>query len=280
MAILEQKIKKKSIENPNIKFLGPSFLKLLDNLWKSQKVEYSPREIHEVLNELMLNKYNSNDPGVIMNFILNQLDNELILNRANNNVNDPYIQFRETDSLQRYCGIMAQKNTKISETFFSTIKMQKYCKGCQQISYFFSPSPVITIYIESNQNDLGYNNLSLEENLYVYLTNKENEHIKDDCLICGCATEKNVSQLIYTTPGFLIFNINRIKDPNNLKHFKYPMMFDGNRIINNDIPLPNYELTTVIKKVVNNNNVIFIAYCKSFIDGKWYMYYNNNIENH
>ena len=54
----------------------------------------------------MLQKYNSNDPGVIMNFILNQLDNELILNRVNNNVNDPYMQFNEKESLQKFCEIL------------------------------------------------------------------------------------------------------------------------------------------------------------------------------
>ena len=275
----EQKILQKSIANPNRKFLGPSFLKLLDNLWKSQKAEYSPKEIHEVLNELMLQKYNSNDPGVIMNFILNQLDNELILNRVNNNVNDPYMQFNEKESLQKFCEIIAKNYTKISVSFFSTIQMQKYCKVCQQISYCYSTSPVINIYIETLENDIGFNNLSLEENLYAYLTNKENENIKENCIICGCATEKNVSQFVYITPEILIFNINRNKDPNYVKHFKYPMNFDGNKIFKTDAQLPNYELNIVIKKIIdNNNNVVFFAYCKSFIDGKWYIYYNNNIE--
>ena len=121
--------------------------------------------------------------------------------------------------------------------------------------------------------------MSLEENLYIYLTNKENEYIKENCVICGCATEKNVSQYAYITPEILIFNINRNKDPNYVKHFKYPMNFDGNKIFNTDIQLLNYELTSVIKKIIDNNNkVVFVAYCKSFIDGKWYIYYNNNIE--
>jgi hypothetical protein len=274
----EQKILQKSIANPNLKFLGPSFLKLLDNLWKSEKKEYSPKEIHGVLNELMLNKYLSNDPGVIMNFILNQLDNELILNRANNNMNDPYMQYNESESLKMYGDIMAKNNTKISGFFFSTIKMRKSCRGCQQISYFFSPTPVINIYIETLPNDIGFNNLSLEENLYAYLTNKENEQIKENCLICEGETVKNVSQTIYATPEILIFNINRDKDPKYVKHFSYPMHFDGKKIINSDAPTQNYELTTVIKKVINNNNLMFVAYCKSFIDNKWYIYHNNNIE--
>jgi hypothetical protein len=274
----EQKILQKSIANPNRKFLGPSFLKLLDNLWKSDKEEYSPKEIHGVLNELMLQKYNSNDPGVIMNFILNQLDSELILNRVNNNVNDPYMQFNEKESLQKYVEIMAKNKTKISESFFSTIKMQKYCPICQQISYFFSPSPVINIYLETLQNDIGFNDINLELNLYAYLTNEDNKNIKENCIICGCETKKNVVQYIYTSPEIIIFNINRNKDPHYKKHFKYPMYFDGNRVFKTDVQLPNYELTTVIKKVINNNIVTFIAYCKSFIDNKWYIYFNHNIE--
>ena len=275
----EQKIKKKSIENPNIKFLGPSFLKLLDNLWKSQNKKYSPREIHEVLNGLMQNKYKSNDPGVIMNFILNQLDNELSANIVNNNEDDPFLHFNEVESLQKYQASFQSNFTKISVCFFSTIKKVKYCKRCCNQSFFFSTTPVINIYIEANQNDFGFNNMNLEENLYVYLTKDEDSHIKENCYICCAESEKNISQLIYTTPEMLIFNINRDKDPNNIKHFKYPMKFNGTKVINKDIQLPNYELTTVIKKVVNNKNVMFVAYCKSFIDGKWYMYYNNNIEN-
>ena len=276
----ELKILHKSKENPGRKYLGPSFLKLLDNLWKSQQNEYSPKEIHEVLNILMNNKYGSNDPGVVMNFILNQLNSELIINPVNNGENDPFLQFNEKESLQKYGEIMRQNTTKISDCFFSTIEMIKNCKACHYKSYFFRPAPVINIYIETTKNDIGFNNLSLEENLYVYLTNEDNQCIKENCQSCCAESEKNVSQLIYLTSEILIFNINRDKDPNNIKHFKYPMFFDGNKVINKDVQLPNYELTTVIKKAVNNNNVMFAAYCKNFIDGKWYIYYsyNNNIE--
>jgi hypothetical protein len=228
----------------------------------------------------MNNKYGSNDPGVVMNFILNQLNSELIINPVNNGENDPFLQFDEKESLQKYGEIMRQNTTKISDCFFSTIKMIKSCKACHYKSYFFRPAPVINIYIETTKNDIGFNNLSLEENLYVYLTNEDNQCIKENCQACCAESEKNVSQLIYLTSEILIFNINRDKDPNNIKHFKYPMFFDGNKVINKDFPLPNYELTTVIKKAVNNNKVMFAAYCKNFIDGKWYIYYsyNNNIE--
>ena len=43
-------------------------------------------------------------------------------------------------------------------------------------------------------------------------------------------------------------NINRDKDPNNNISFIFPEIFEGRKIINNKLNLPNYELTTVIKK--------------------------------
>ena len=63
----ERKILQNSINNPNGTYLCPSFLKLLDNLWKNNI--YQPKEIHEILIKLMKNKYNSLNPGQILNFI-------------------------------------------------------------------------------------------------------------------------------------------------------------------------------------------------------------------
>ena len=84
-----------------------------------------------------------------MNSILNQFDNEVILILVNNNMNDPYMLFNEKESLQKFCEIMAQNYTKISVGFFLTFIMQKDCKIWEQISYYYYPSPLINIYIET-----------------------------------------------------------------------------------------------------------------------------------
>ena len=90
--IKENKILKKSKENPNNNYLGPSFLKLLDHLWKSNQKEYSPMEIHNVLQKIMLNNYYTNDASIIINNILTKLNEELNFNQENNNIeqDDPY----------------------------------------------------------------------------------------------------------------------------------------------------------------------------------------------
>ncbi len=62
--------------------------------------------------------------------------------------------------------------------------------------------------------------------------------------------------------------------------FSYPEKFEGKKIINNKVNIPNYELATIIKKNNNNNfnNFNYIAYFKSIIDKKWYSYNNQTIE--
>ena len=91
----EKKILQKSKNNPHGDYLGPSFLKLLDYLWKSNQNEYSPNEIHNSLKKIM-KIYNLDDAGLIIKNILNQLNEELIINpiKINDN-NDPYDNFNE-----------------------------------------------------------------------------------------------------------------------------------------------------------------------------------------
>ena len=120
----EKKILQKSKNNPHGDYLGPSFLKLLDYLWKSNQNEYSPNEIHNSLKKIMKSYYNLDDAGFIIKNILNQLNEELIINpiKINDN-NDPYNNFNEQKTLKNF--IQNLNKTAISERFFSTIKIKK-----------------------------------------------------------------------------------------------------------------------------------------------------------
>ena len=272
----EEKILKKSKENPNKTFLGPSFLKLLDHLWKSNNKEYSPKEIHKVLYNLMLNKYNSNDPGFIIKFILNQLNKELNFNPVViNDVNECDI-FNKDKALQNYLNFFSNNITKISNSFYSTIKTKKRCKLCKQYSYFFESSPVIDIYLESNNNNL-LNNVNLIEHLKNLLNDKDNRIIYENCVVCG-PKNKYVIKDIYSTTEIIIFNIIRKNNQSYEISFNYPEQFDGKEVINKDIELPYYQLISVIKKIKNNEILEFVEYMKSFINNQWYIYDKSNIE--
>ena len=276
----EEKIKKKSKENPNNAYLGPSFLKLLDHIWKSTDKEYFPKEIHENLKKLMLNNYHSNDCGYITNFILNQLHKELIDNYEIFNYNDPYLPFNKAEYFNEFMKYIGKNKTKISDLFDSFIKMKKTCESCKKVEYYLEPNVVINIYLEcSNQTNIIFNNnLNLEEHLNNLLIEKEQAMIFENCIYCKSKRNKLVIKNLLSITEVIIFNINRKKDPNYQISFNYPEFFDGKKIIKNElnINLPKYMLIGVIKKIQNNNNN-YIAIYRSFINNQWYWYNNQNI---
>ena len=145
--------------------------------------------------------------------------------------------------------------------------------------YFFEASPVINIYLVENRND-KLNKLSLEEHFHNLLNVEDEQNFKENCLICGDLQEKRQTKEVYTGSEVLIININREKDKDNTIYFKYPETFNGQKIINPEMPvMSNYNLTTVIKKAkdYSNNNYYYLAYYRNFIDESWYCFDNKNI---
>ena len=278
--VKEYKILQKSNFNPNNVYLGPSFLNLLDHLWKSNKKEYSPIEIHEVLKKLMLNNYNSNDASIIIDYILNKLHEEMNANQGNNNneEEDPFNYYNQEFMFKKYQDNFINNKTQILENFYSTIVKAKVCSNCNsQPEYSFEGSPIINIYLEENKDE-NYNKLNFEEHFKSLLINKEEPLINEKCLVCDSTLQaKKTYKNIHSTSSVIIININRKKDPSNSIYFKYPEIFDGKKIINNHINLPKYELNTIIKNIKNNNKE-YIAYFKSFVNKKWYSFNNQKIE--
>ena len=278
--VKENKILNKSNNDPHNDYLGPLFLNLLDHLWKSNRKQYSPKEIHDILKKFLKKDYGSNDAGLILKYILNQLNEELNVNPINNNENnDPYEYFNKESTFNKFIKNMQENITLISERFYSTIEIRKKCINCNPdfayYAYYYKSSPVIDIYLEVNEVNI-LNNLTFEEHLKSFLLEKEKEKIKEHCILCDSEQPKFVSKDIITTSVVLIVNINRKNDKHNKISFKYPPEFNGKKIINNKYDLPDYELTTVIKKD-NNNNMEYSVFYKSFIDNNWYSYNNKKI---
>ena len=221
----------------------------------------------------MGNDYETKDPSIIINFILTQLNDELLLNNDNNENkdSDPYDIFNEEKVVNDYWkNFNKDKATKIRISFYSTLKIMKNCKKCQNRSFSLEPFPIINVYLDQTNllNELKF------EHFNHHLVEKEKEMIKEECLIClDGEQEKFVTKDICNTAEILIININRNKDPKCLISFKYPEQFDMKEITKNDMEVSDYRLTAVIKKV----NDDFIAFCWNFVDKQWYSY-NKKIE--
>ena len=268
----EEKILLKSKQDPKIPYLGPSLLKLLDNLWKSSKNVYSPNEIHEVLKQLMKSSYNSSDPGYLISFILYQLKKELNTKEVVYKDEDSYEHYNKDGYLQKFMTLREKNSNVILNNFFSVSMLKKRCNKCMKYSYFFQNSPVINIYLE------GSGQFKFIENLKSLLIESEKKKFSDFCPFCRSSQENMLNQDIYATYSIIIFNIKR-KNNSNIS-FTYPDKFDGRWVINYAYALPNYQLISVIKTNpdIKNKRNNYIAYIKSFIDNNWYAYTREKIE--
>lgn len=268
----EEKILLKSKQDPQATYLGPSLLKLLNNLWKSSKNVYSPNEIHEVLKKLMKSSYNSSDPGYLISFILKQLNKELNIKEVVDEDEKPYDHYKKDEYLQKFMTIREKNSNVILNNFFSVLMLKKRCNKCVKYSYFFENNPVINIYLEVNGQ------FKLKENLKSLLIENKNKKFNDFCPFCRSSQENILNQDIYATYNIIIFNIKR-KNNSNIP-FLYPDKFDGRWVINYAYALPNYELIAIIKEIpdIKNKRNNYIAYIKSFIDNNWYAYTKEKIE--
>ena len=268
----EEKILLKSKQDPQGPYLGPSLLQLLYNLWKSSKNVYSPNEIHEVLKQLMKGNYNSSDPGYLIGFILKQLNKELNTKEVVDKDENPYAHYNKDEYLQKFMALREKNSNVILNNFFSVLMLKKRCNKCVKYSYFFHNSPVIDIYLE------GSSQFKLKENLKSLLIESEKKKFNDYCPFCRSNQENLINKDIYATYSIIIFNIRR-KNNSNVS-FIYPDKFDGRWVINYAYALPNYQLISVIKAIpdIKNKRYNYIAYIKSFIDNKWYVYTREKIE--
>ena len=156
-------------------------------------------------------------------------------------------------------------------SFYWTFKISKRCEDCHYPSFSFESSPIINVYLNQENSEI----LDFVEFKY-HLIEKEKEKIKEKCFTCADDIEENkivVKDFLCTTE-VLIININRKKDPHHKISFKYQEQFDIQNIIEKQMDISDYRLTTVIKR----DNDSYIAFYKNCIDKQWYCYNNEKIE--
>ena len=260
----EEAILFKSRQNPNGIYLSPSYLKLLDHLWKGRKKVYEPIEIHEKLKMLMNNDYYSTNPGFIINFIVNQLHKELNLN--NNITNQPSWDFNMQNGFQIFVNYLLSNNDEISDEFFSAIRITKTTSQNKPV-FLFQSTVVFNLYLYNINNQF----ISLEQNFkdLFFDMNDKNYY----CINNELFNEK----VIITIPKILILNINRNNNQKQYLNYSH-ILNDNNLIVNNGQQPGKYELYCVIISKFENNDNIFYAYIKNVIDRKWYLYDKEGIK--
>ena len=233
-------------DKEDILFSG--FTNLISKIYLRKKHNYrDPFEIHKQLKIKMKNDFNTNDPGVIINFILKKLHNEL----------NPFKQYSEDkfDDKKGFTDMITNNKTKISEEFFNILYFREECYECNSVKNYYQQIPIFDLYIDND---------SALENAII--------NFKSVCKQCKKRTKNTIISL---TSNILIININRKDDIINSKNIIYKLKID---LFNQ-----KYELISVIRKdyFINDKVIIYdpeniSVFCKNCYDNRWYSYNDEN----
>jgi len=285
-------------DSDNNKIISNAYHNVIKNLWnrENNNKSFSPNEFKEKLSQEnpLFAGVAANDSKDLINFLLERFHNELNIKKDNN---QNYIskEFNSIDQLneQRMLDIFANEfkmkyNSIISNLFYGTLETKTQCQICKQIKYNFQIFSFIEFPLEkvnqycfnsgkrNNYNMINNKNPDIdlyecfEYNNNLELMTGENQMY---CNICNCSSDSLYGSILYSTPNYLIINLNRgrgavyecnVNFPEQLNLFNYVSFKMGNTV---------YELYAVICHIgPSSMSGHFIAFCKNRIDKKWYKY--------
>ena len=278
----------------NNKIMSNEYYNVIKNLWNrdNNNKSFSPNEFKEELskeNPLFVG-IAANDSKDLINFLLERLHNELNITKNENkylfneiNISD---QLNEQLMLNIFTNEFKMKyNSIISNLFYGTLETKSQCKKCNQVKYNFQifsfvefPLEKVNLYcsnIGKRNNYSMLNNKNPDIDLYeCFEYQNTSELMTGDnqlyCNICNSCSDSLYSSNLYSTPNYLIINLNRgrgavyecnVNFPDQLNLFNYVSFKMGNTV---------YELYAVISHIgLNSMSGHFIAFCKNKIDRKW-----------
>ena len=285
--------------NNNQKIMSNAYYNVIKDLWnrENNNKPISPYDFKEKLSQEnpLFAGINANDSKDLINFLIERLHNELnnvkdMNDMQNNNSIPQNDQLNEQYMLTTFINEFKVKyNSIISNLFYGVLETRSQCKKCQYIKYNFQiysfiefPLERVNQYCFNTGKRSNYNNYNNNKNpdvdLYecfeyygnVELMTGDNQMY---CNICNCTYDSLYSSLLYSTPNFLIINLNRGRGavyeckvifPEQLNLFNFVIFKNGNTV---------YELYAVICHIgPSSMSGHFVAYCRNRIDKKWYLY--------
>ena len=210
---------------------------------------------------------------LLITFILDILHQEL--NKSENNKPDFYVQYfgnnfhKYFQNFERYY----QKNFQsiISDLFYQKCDCKINCYNCNTLSHQIYLTNILTFSLEKVKefNNINKKSISIND-CFKYFKNSEYEIIK--CTKCKKEDFLGISNNLLVASKVLIIYIDRINK------------LENKIVIDEEIDLSNYfyykkngskyELISIMTFLEDDQ---FIAFCKSFVDNKWYKYEDSKV---
>ena len=288
--------------NNNKKIMSNAYYNVIKDLWnrENHKKSISPNEFKEKLSQEnpLFAGIAANDSKDLINFLIERFHNELniIKNEKelqninyNNSISQNENQLNEQKMLNIFMNEYKIKyNSIISKSFYGILETKSQCQICKNIKYNFQiysfiefPLERVNQYCFNNGKRMNYNminNKNPDIDIYECFEYYNNiELMTGDnqmyCNICNLTYDSLYGSLLYSTPNYLIINLNRGRGavyeckvifPEQLNLFNFVSYKNGNTV---------YELYAVICHIgPNSMSGHFVAYCRNRIDKKWYLY--------
>ena len=284
-------------EKDNNKLISNEYYKVVKNLWKRDlnNKSYSPNSFKEAISKEnpLFAGIAANDSKDLINFLLERLHKELNdINEDNIKINNYTMnqndQLNENKMLNLFLNEFQNRyKSIISDLFYGVMETKSQCQKCQNIKFNFQvysfiefPLEQVNFYCFSKGKRSKFlnNNKNPDVDLYecfeyygkMDLMTGDNQMY---CNLCNCLCDALYGTLLYSTPNFLIINLNRGKGavyecnvnfPEKLNILNYVNFKDGNTF---------FELYAVICHIgPSSMSGHFVAFCKNHINNKWYKF--------
>ena len=274
--------KRKDIKNERYeKKLTNSFLEVLENIWENNSIkDYPPNNFKELISKMnpLFAGIQANDSKDLVLFLLETMHNELNkVKNANIMYEDDVDQYNFYNSLQSFTKYF-QKNFQsiVSDLFYGMYDSIMKCLNCNIMTHNIQCYNILIIPLEEVRKfkNRAINQVTIRECFEYY--QKPEYMTGENQIYCNkckqMANSMNSSNLIIG-PKVLVINLNRGKG----LQFDIKLDFDEYIDINEFIYFKNspckYQLIGVVTHFgPSGMSGHFIAFCKSFVDNKWYKY--------
>ena len=295
-----------SVKDKNSKQLSPSYLELIQNLWKKDgDKSYTPNTFRNIVEEMnpLFKSGQAGDSKDFIIFILEQLHKELkkSINNLNNQdnpiLNQPLNQYDKNNTVMHFFNDFKKECSIISDLFFGINETTNECLNCKNIynlkglnnpiCYNYGIFNCIIFPLEEvknmKNNSSQYNNFIPNQNnivnifecfSYYQKTELFNGENQNYCNNCKQTFDSLYTSKIYISPNILILILNRGKG--NIYNVKldFTETIDISQfILQKEKPQITYNLYGVITHIGESGpNAHFVASCKSPVNKKWYRY--------
>ncbi len=295
--LLNEKIYYQIVNNPRIFELSSAYSDLLASICLDENISnyFEPHNFKEVISwkNPMFEGINANDSKDLINFMLEEMNQELSYLNINTNSKNMLFspnsnsidQTNQMLTFNKFKTEFTQSNNSIiSQIFFFIIESKSQCQLCKTITYNYQSLFALEFPLESVYKKFSLNNYNvMNTNGIVIDLMHCFEHYREPtfftgenrffCSKCQRHTDNMNSNVLYSLPPYLIIILNRGKG----KCFDCEVIFPEFLNLQNYVicqqSICNYQLNGVICHLGSSGmSGHFIAYCRNRINNNWYCF--------